>query len=120
LKRDKIIPEITKIYSSFDSSITVTLATNQGYLRHKKLFTSQPAIYKPYKFNILSLRKKETMLTVSCREVGMDCDYVCKGETEEEIMKTAEEHAIRDHGYKPEDLMTPELREKIRSHIKRS
>ena len=60
------------------------------------------------------------MLTVSCREVGMDCDYVCKGETEEEIMKTAEEHAIRDHGYKPEDLMTPELREKIRSHIKQS
>ena len=38
------------------------------------------------------------------------CDYVCKGETEEEIMKNAEEHAIRDHGYKPDDLMTPELR----------
>jgi predicted small metal-binding protein len=37
---------------------------------------------------------KEIMLTVSCREVGMDCDYVCKGETEEEIMKNAEEHAI--------------------------
>ena len=50
------------------------------------------------------------MLTVSCREVGMDCDYVCKGETEEEIMKNAEGHAMKDHGYKPEDLMTPELR----------
>jgi predicted small metal-binding protein len=60
------------------------------------------------------------MLAVSCREVGMDCDYVCKGETEEEIMKNAEEHAMRDHGYKPEDLMTPELRDNIRSHIKRS
>jgi predicted small metal-binding protein len=60
------------------------------------------------------------MLTVSCREVGMDCDYVCKGETEEEIMKNAVEHAMKDHGYKAEDLMTPELREKIRSHIKRS
>ena len=60
------------------------------------------------------------MLTVSCREVGMDCDYVCKGETEEEIMKNAEEHAMKDHGYKVEDLMTPELRDKIRSHIKRS
>ena len=58
------------------------------------------------------------MLTVSCREVGMNCDYVCKGETEEEIMKTAEEHAMRDHGYKPDDFMTPELREEIRSHIK--
>ena len=57
---------------------------------------------------------KETKLTVSCREVGMDCDYICKGETEEEIMKDAEEHAIKDHGYKTEDLMTLELRENIR------
>ena len=47
-------------------------------------------------------------------------DYVCKGEKEEEIMKSAEEHAVKDHWYKAEDLMTPELREKIRSHIKRS
>jgi predicted small metal-binding protein len=60
------------------------------------------------------------MLTVSCREARMDCDYVCKGETEEEIMKTAEQNAMRHHEYKTEDLMTPELREKIRSHIKRS
>jgi predicted small metal-binding protein len=58
------------------------------------------------------------MLNVSCREVGMDCDYVCKRETEEEMMKNAGEHAVRDHGYKEEDLMTHELREKIRSHIK--
>jgi predicted small metal-binding protein len=51
------------------------------------------------------------MLTVSCREARMDCDYVFKGETKEEIMKTAEEHAMRDHGYKPEDLMTRVKRE---------
>jgi hypothetical protein len=35
-------------------------------------------------------------------------------------MKTAEEHAIRDHGYKPEDLMTSELRDNIISHIEKS
>ena len=50
------------------------------------------------------------MLTVSCRDVGMDCDYVCKGETEEEIMKNAEQHAVQDHHYKAEEIMTPELR----------
>jgi predicted small metal-binding protein len=60
------------------------------------------------------------MLTVSCREVGLDCDYVAKGETEEEIMKDAGQHAVRDHGYKEEEIMTPEMKEKIRSHIKRS
>ena len=39
------------------------------------------------------------MLTVSCREVGMDCDYVCKGETEEEIMKNAEQHAVQKSSF---------------------
>ena len=49
---------------------------------------------------LLDVSGKESMLTVSCREVSVDCDYVCKGETEEEIMKNAEEHAMKDHGYK--------------------
>ena len=62
----------------------------------------------------------KTMLTVSCRDVGMDYDYVCKGETEGEIMKNAEQHAVQDHHYKVEDITTAELQQKIRSHIKRS
>jgi predicted small metal-binding protein len=57
---------------------------------------------------------------VSCREVGVDCDYIAKGETEEEIMNNAGEHAVKDHGYKQEDIMTPEMKEKIRQHIRRS
>ena len=60
------------------------------------------------------------MLTVLYCEVGVDCDYVAKGETEEEIMKNAGEHAVKDHGYKQEDIMTPEMKEKIRQHIRRS
>ena len=51
---------------------------------------------------------------------SMDYDYICKGKTVEEIMKTAEEHAMRDQEYKLEDLMTPELRKNVRSHSKRS
>jgi predicted small metal-binding protein len=61
------------------------------------------------------------MLTIACRDAGVpDCDYVAKGETEEDLMKDAGQHAIRDHGYKEEEIMTPEMKEKIRSHIKRS
>ena len=60
------------------------------------------------------------MKQVSCGQLGLSCDYVIQAETEEEIMKNAEGHAMKDHGYMPEDLMTPELREKIRSHINRS
>lgn len=35
-------------------------------------------------------------------------------------MKNTEEHAVKDHGYKQEDIMTPEMKEKIRQHIRRS
>jgi hypothetical protein len=35
-------------------------------------------------------------------------------------MKNAEQHAVQDHHYKLEEIMTPELQEKIKSHIKRS
>ena len=58
------------------------------------------------------------MLTVTCREVGQDCDCIVAGETEEKIMKKAAEHAVRDHGYSEQDIMTPEMKEKIKSHIR--
>ena len=59
------------------------------------------------------------MLSVSCREVGMCCDYVVKGETEEELLKNAGQHAV-EHGYKEEDIMKPELIEKIKKHMHKS
>jgi len=57
------------------------------------------------------------MKTLSCREAGFDCDYVVKGETEEDIMRSGEEHAINAHGMKKEDC-TPEFKEKLRGLIK--
>ena len=44
------------------------------------------------------------MLVLSCRETGLDCDYVIKGETEEEILKNGAEHAMKVHGMKIEDI----------------
>ena len=54
------------------------------------------------------------MLTVACRDVGQDCDCIVAGETEEELMKKAAEHAVKDHGYKEQDIMTSEMKEKIK------
>ena len=51
--------------------------------------------------------------------VGQNCDCVVSGDTEEELMKNAAEHAVKDHGYKQEDIMTPEMQEKIKSHVRR-
>ena len=42
------------------------------------------------------------MKTINCREAGFDCDYVVKGETEEEVLKNAKEHDMKEHGYTEE------------------
>lgn len=42
------------------------------------------------------------LFTLICRETGLDCDYVIEGETEEEILSTGADHAIKVHGLKAE------------------
>ena len=60
-----------------------------------------------------------TMLSVSCRDVGVDCDFKGTGETEEELMNNLVDHAIKDHGYSREYGMKPEMQEKIKAQIKK-
>lgn len=49
-----------------------------------------------------------------CKDVGMDCDAVIQGATEDEVMQKAAEHAAKDHGMA--DVPT-EVQQKIRSVI---
>ena len=44
------------------------------------------------------------LLTLICRETGLDCDYVIEGETEEEILSKGADHAIKVHGLKSEEI----------------
>ena len=44
------------------------------------------------------------MLTLVCRGTGLDCDYIVKGETEEDILKNGAEHAIQVHGMNADDI----------------
>jgi predicted small metal-binding protein len=37
------------------------------------------------------------MKELRCRDVGNDCDEVIRGESEEEVMRRATEHARREH-----------------------
>ena len=52
--------------------------------------------------------------TLNCRDVGPDCDASFSGETEEEIMAQAVEHARAEHGF---NEIPPELAEKARGAI---
>jgi predicted small metal-binding protein len=56
------------------------------------------------------------MKRLACRDVGLDCDYIIKGETEEEIMKNAVQHAWEIHAIKPEE-MTSEMKVRIKDNI---
>ena len=58
-------------------------------------------------------------MTVSCRDTGADCDYVARGETEEELMADVMKHGKEVHGFTEEQLKDPEMMKKIKAAIKR-
>jgi len=60
------------------------------------------------------------MLYVSCRDVGVYCDFERTGKTEEELMNNLVDHAIKYHDYSREYVMKPEMQEKIKAKIKKS
>jgi predicted small metal-binding protein len=51
---------------------------------------------------------------MKCREVGMDCDFEAHGETEEQIMSQAAEHAKKDHSMQS---IPPEVAAKVKAAI---
>ena len=53
--------------------------------------------------------------TVSCREVGVDCDFVAKGNTEQEVLQQCAEHARKEHGMTE---LPADLAEKVRGAIR--
>ncbi len=52
---------------------------------------------------------------IDCGKVNpaSGCGHVIRGETEEEVMQKAAEHAARDHGMQA----TPELMARVRAHV---
>jgi predicted small metal-binding protein len=52
---------------------------------------------------------------LGCRDVGVDCDFVACGKTEEEIFQKAAEHAKTDHNM---NEIPKELYDKARSAIR--
>jgi predicted small metal-binding protein len=55
------------------------------------------------------------MKIISCREAKCECDYVAKGETEEEVMRDAVRHGIEEHGNREENMT--KMKEMLRSLI---
>jgi len=52
---------------------------------------------------------------VRCRDVGVDCDFEARGDTEQEILQQCAEHARREHGM---NEIPPDLAMKVRGAIR--
>ena len=44
------------------------------------------------------------MKSLSCREAGFDCDHVMRGDTLEEVLRQAREHAVNVLGMKESEI----------------
>jgi len=53
--------------------------------------------------------------TLSCRDVGVDCDFQASGETVEDILRQTREHAKTAHGI---EEIPPELADKVQAAIR--
>ncbi len=53
--------------------------------------------------------------TIHCRDAGVDCDFVCRGETEEELFRNALDHGRKFHGMTE---IPKDLQEKMRKLIR--
>lgn len=52
---------------------------------------------------------------IRCKEAGIDCDFVAKGQSDDEVMRVVAEHGKQKHGM---TQITPDLQQKIRSLIR--
>jgi predicted small metal-binding protein len=58
------------------------------------------------------------MKTLSCRDAGCDCDYVAKRETEEDVLRDAAQHGIKEHGKTDRDMI--QMHDNLRASIRTS
>jgi predicted small metal-binding protein len=52
---------------------------------------------------------------IYCKDAGVDCDFVVRGETEEELFRKALEHGKAVHGMKE---ITEDLKKKMQTLIR--
>jgi predicted small metal-binding protein len=53
--------------------------------------------------------------SLQCKDVGINCDWKTQGQTEDEVMKKASEHARTVHKM---NQMPPEMQQKVRGAIR--
>ena len=55
---------------------------------------------------------------IACRSLGMDCDFVARGETMDDLMADGGKHGKEVHGHTDEQLHDPLMPEKLKTVVK--
>ena len=59
--------------------------------------------------------------TLACKDTGMiECPFVARGQTDEEVLNSAGQHAKEVHGYTDEQLQDPETIAIMKKHAKQA
>lgn len=53
-----------------------------------------------------------------CKDLGVDCDFIARGETIEDLMAQAGRHAKEAHGYTDAQLQDPKMAEQLKAIVK--
>jgi predicted small metal-binding protein len=56
------------------------------------------------------------MYVLVCRESGLDCDFIIKGESKEEFLKNGADHAMQKHGMSASDIYLNNLPANLLCH----
>ena len=57
------------------------------------------------------------MLSVSCKDLASNCEFVGRARTEDDLLMQIVGHIVKKHDIRIEQVMTQEMREKIREHM---
>ena len=57
--------------------------------------------------------------TLACKDAGVDCPYVARGETEKEVLQEGIKHVKAAHGYTDEQL-SPEFLGEVKKLVKKT
>jgi predicted small metal-binding protein len=56
------------------------------------------------------------MYILVCRESGLECDFVIKGETTEEFLTNGADHAMQKHGVRSDDIYLNDIAVNLLCH----
>ena len=58
--------------------------------------------------------------TLACRDAGVDCDFVARGETKEQVLAEGIKHVKKVHGYTDKQAKAPKFIAETKKLIKRT